>query len=59
MYGAQRIVRVVDGGLLSSVQDLGRAGVGWMGVSPAGVADGFSARIANRLVYNDDNAALL
>jgi antagonist of KipI len=45
--------------LLSTVQDLGRRGAAWMGVSPSGAADGLSARMANRLLHNDDNAALL
>ena len=57
--GAKREVRVIEGGILSTVQDLGRTGIGWMGVSPAGAADWFSARVANRLVGNDDNAALI
>ena len=52
-------LQVVDGGLLSTVQDLGRNAVGWMGVSPSGAADWFSARAANRLVGNSDRAALL
>ena len=52
-------VDVIDAGLLSTVQDLGRSGGGAMGVSPSGAADWFAACAANRLVGNADNAALL
>ena len=52
-------LRVVDPGLLSTVQDLGRRGVASFGVSPAGAADWFAARAANRLVGNPDGAALI
>jgi biotin-dependent carboxylase-like uncharacterized protein len=52
-------LRAIEPGMLTCVQDLGRRGAGWMGVSPGGAADWYSARAANRLVGNDDNAALL
>jgi biotin-dependent carboxylase-like uncharacterized protein len=52
-------LRVIDPGMLASVQDLGRRGVGWMGVSPCGAADWLSARAANRLVGNRDDCALI
>lgn len=55
----KRAIQISSGGLLSTVQDLGRSGVAWMGVSPSGAADWFSARSANRLVGNDDGAALI
>lgn len=54
-----RQVVVRDAGLLASVQDLGRRGVGALGVSPSGAADWFSARAANRLVGNADGCALI
>lgn len=50
---------VIDGGLLSTIQDLGRHGVGALGVSPSGAADWYSARAANRLVGNADDCALV
>ena len=50
---------VVDPGLLSTVQDLGRRGVGDLGVSPSGAVDWYAARAANRLVGNDDDAPLV
>ena len=52
--GPRRTIRVIEPGMLTCVQDLGRRGAGWMGVSPAGAADWYSARAANRLVGNDD-----
>lgn len=50
---------VIEPGLLSTVQDLGRTGMGAQGVSPSGAADWFSARAANRLVGNSDDAPLV
>lgn len=58
MNGPRRLL-VRDAGLLSSVQDLGRLGLGALGVSPSGAADWFSARAANRLVGNADGCALI
>lgn len=55
----KRTVRVVDPGVLSTVQDLGRRGAGRLGVSPGGAADWYSGRAANRLVGNPDSAALI
>lgn len=46
-------------GLQTSVQDLGRAGYGPMGVSPSGAADPVSLRLANLLVGNAPAAAAL
>lgn len=58
MSSSRRFI-VVDGGLLTTVQDLGRRDMGAFGVSPSGAADWFSARAANRLVGNEDGAALV
>ncbi len=52
-------IEVLDPGLLSTVQDLGRSGVGELGVSPSGAADALSARAANRLVGNPHGAAVI
>jgi antagonist of KipI len=46
-------------GLLTTVQDLGRAGYGPMGVSPSGAADAMALQIANLLVENKRGAAAL
>jgi allophanate hydrolase subunit 2 len=44
-------------GLLASVQDLGRSGLGHFGARPCGAADAGSLRLANRLVCNPDGVA--
>jgi len=46
-------------GLLSTVQDLGRIGSQSSGFSPAGALDYQSAILANQLVGNDPNTALI
>lgn len=50
-------VRVLRPGMLTTVQDLGRPGLGALGVPPSGAMDGFALRLANRLVGNEDGAA--
>ncbi len=50
---------VVKGGWLTTVQDLGRYGYQQYGVAVAGVMDRFAATVANRLVGNPDQAAVL
>jgi antagonist of KipI len=44
-------------GFLTSVQDLGRAGLREFGVSAGGALDSFGLRVANLLVGNDEGAA--
>jgi len=46
-------------GLLTTVQDLGRAGFGPLGVSPSGAADPVALRLGNLLVGNEPGAAAL
>lgn len=46
-------------GLLTTVQDLGRVGLGRFGVSRSGALDTLALRVANRLVGNADDAAAL
>jgi antagonist of KipI len=46
-------------GMLTTVQDLGRWGLQGSGVPVAGPMDGYSHRLANRLVGNDEHAAAL
>ena len=46
-------------GLLTTVQDLGRPGLGRWGVSPSGAMDPLALRIANRLVGNAESAPAL
>lgn len=50
---------VVKPGALTTVQDPGRTGFRHLGVGQGGALDAFSARVANLLVGNGDDAALL
>jgi KipI family sensor histidine kinase inhibitor len=50
---------VLEPGLLTSVQDLGRTGLGHIGVSPGGAVDRGALIAGNRLVGNEDGAAAL
>ncbi len=50
-------IRVIEPGMLSTVQDLGRPGWSSSGVPVGGSADCLSLRLANRLVGNPPNAA--
>ncbi len=52
-------IRVIEPGALSSIQDHGRWGHQHFGVSPGGAADLVLASIANRLVGNPDEAAVI
>jgi antagonist of KipI len=52
-------IRITHPGLLTTVQDLGRPGLGRFGVPVSGAMDPFAARVANRLAGNPDRAALL
>ena len=50
-------MRILEGGLLTTVQDLGRSGYQKIGVTPGGAMDTFSLRVANILVGNPETAA--
>ncbi len=52
-------ISVKNPGALTTVQDLGRYGYQQYGVSVCGACDAWSARLANILVGNDENAAVL
>lgn len=52
-------VLVIDAGPLTTIQDAGRPGWAHLGVPRAGAADQRSAALANRLVGNEQKAALL
>ncbi len=52
-------IEVLEPGLLTSVQDRGRFGHAALGVGHAGPMDRVCARLANALVGNPENAALL
>lgn len=53
------MLEVVEPGLLSSVQDLGRAGAASLGVPEGGACDRWSLAVANALVGNPVGAAAL
>ena len=53
------MIRVVDGGLSTTIQDTGRFGLYHLGVPPSGALDGFSYHVGNMLVGNPEGAASL
>lgn len=53
------MIRVVAPGLLTTVQDLGRPGLGALGVPRGGAADAHALRLGNLLLGNDEGAAAL
>lgn len=53
------MIRVLDGGVSTTVQDAGRFGLYHIGMPPSGALDDFSFRAANLLVGNDETAAVL
>ena len=53
------MIEVVEAGRYTSVQDQGRPGFERFGIPPGGVADWFAAAVANRLVGNQPDAALI
>ena len=53
------MIEVVDGGLLTTVQDLGRYGYQRYGVPVSGVMDPYSLALVNTLLGNEEGAAAL
>ena len=53
------MIEVLSGGLYTSIQDLGRFGFRRNGVPLSGVMDSYSARLANRLVGNSKQEAVM
>jgi biotin-dependent carboxylase-like uncharacterized protein len=53
------VIEVVDAGVLTTVQDVGRPGYAAFGVPPSGAVDPQLAAHCNRLVGNPDGAAVL
>jgi biotin-dependent carboxylase-like uncharacterized protein len=51
------MIEVLASGPLATVQDLGRPGLGHLGVGTSGAADRASLKLANRLVGNGEGAA--
>ena len=56
---AERFIEVVRPGPFAIVADLGRPGYGHLGVPRSGAADPDSLRLANRLVGNPEDAAVV
>lgn len=52
-------LRIITGGLQTTVQDLGRVGRQRTGIPVCGAMDRFAHRVANMLVGNEDSAATL
>lgn len=52
-------LRIVEPGLLATVQDLGRAGAASLGVAGSGALDRAALQTANRLVGNPEDAAAI
>jgi len=52
-------LRILKAGLLTQIQDRGRVGYGDIGITQSGVADGYSATWANRLLFNTPGTPLL
>ena len=52
-------IRILKGGMMATVQDLGRYGYQSQGFSVAGVMDVRSFKIANLLLDNPENEAVL
>jgi len=53
------MIKVIDPGFYSSIQDLGRFGTQNFGVPISGSMDQFSADIANKVIGNDSSEALI
>ena len=53
------MIKILQSGFYTSVQDLGRFGFGNVGVPTSGAMDQFSSKLANQLLGNDINNAVL
>lgn len=51
------VFEVLDPGILTTIQDLGRFGFSQIGVPPSGALDSFSLRVGNLLVGNEEGEA--
>ena len=51
------MIEILDVGLMATIEDLGRAGYGHLGVPTAGAMDAAALRMANRIVGNPEGAA--
>ena len=56
---SNKVFEILQPGMLTTVQDLGRFGYQRLGVPAAGAMDQFAIKIGNRLLLNSDKAAAL
>lgn len=52
-------LKILKAGMLDSIQDMGRFGYRQFGINPTGCMDNYAAAIANSLVGNDVNEAVI
>ena len=52
-------LRIIKAGVLDTIQDLGRYGAQHQGINPGGAMDKFAAQVANCLVGNDPQTAVI
>lgn len=52
-------MRIIKAGIQDTIQDMGRYGYQHLGINPGGVMDKFSAQVANMLVGNDIQKAVI
>lgn len=52
-------LKILKTGVLDSIQDMGRFGYQQFGINPTGCMDKYAAAIANSLVCNEENEALI
>ncbi|MBQ6832784.1 MAG: KipI antagonist, partial [Lachnospiraceae bacterium] len=52
-------IKIMNGGFMTTIQDMGRYGYQETGMAVSGVMDTRSASLANILVGNDENEAVI
>ena len=52
-------LKIIKAGILDTVQDMGRYGYQHLGINPGGAMDVFAMQVANMLVGNDINEAVI
>lgn len=57
--GEVAVFEVLEPGVLTTIQDLGRFGMAQFGIPPSGGSDAFSLRVSNLLAGNDEGEASL
>lgn len=53
------MIEILSPGLLATIQDLGRSGLGSLGVGCSGAMDSLALGVANAMLDNDENAAAI